>query len=278
MSSCGPPRLQSGTASDKASAVAYKSEKVKIKLVSCFQSVDCFQTPQLYMRVLPTRSIRFQKYNRSVIATDAQLHLGKATITMITSAFCTARLPRTTVRRSRPSFICSSHQRSSRLTLSSVEAQVASRGYCLQNHCVGPLLNISILRAHDQPQPSYAGAVTGAILPNNRLHIESYKAIPRDADGGLLHLSPGMMLFIAALAFANEKGVTNVYGLAIRDAPQQHRRLVRYLKKFGGVEVQKVTESIRDVPARMFYGGVGTVIRGNVPEMLERGCNMFLRT
>lgn len=135
---------------------------------------------------------------------------------------------------------------------------------------------MSLFRA--ETDDGYAGSITGAVLPNSRLHIEAYKAVPRGQQGGLLGVSPGMILFIGALAFGKQKGAKHVYGLAINDAPDQHRRLVRYLKRFGGTEVQRVTGSLADVPARMFYGGIGTIIRGDIDQMLYRGDGMLERT
>lgn len=161
-------------------------------------------------------------------------------------------------------------------TVSSVAAAAARRGFHLKDDSLGPLLNMSLYRK--DAEPAYAGSITGAVLPNSRLHIEAYKAAPRARSGGLLDVSPGMMLFIAALAFGQQNGAKGVYGLAINDAPDQHRRLLRYLKRFGGREVQRVTGSLADVPARMFYGGIGTVIRGDIDQMLTRGQGMLERT
>lgn len=162
------------------------------------------------------------------------------------------------------------------LSVSSVTSAAALRGFRLKDDSLGPLLNMSLFRTSGDG--AYAGSISGAVLPNSRLHIEAYKAAPREGRGGLLVVSPGILLFIAALAFGKQKGAKHVYGLAINDAPDQHRRLVRYLKRFGGSEVQKVTDSLTDVPARMFYGGLGTVIRGDVEQMLARGEGMLQRT
>lgn len=154
-----------------------------------------------------------------------------------------------------------------------VQKFAESQGYVLENRSVGPLLNLELRVPETR---SRLGYITGALLPN-RLHIESYKASPRQGAGGLLMISPGMLLFIAALARASEAGLSNVYGLAIEDSPGQHRSLTRYLIRFGGEKVMRVTDELRYVPARMFYGGFGTVIRGDVEEMLERGLLMLQR-
>lgn len=120
------------------------------------------------------------------------------------------------------------------------------------------------------------GALTAALLPGGRVHIESYKALARSPDGALLKLSPGMFLFIASIALGSDRGCKEVYGLAINDEPRQHARLVAYLKRFGGEAVRRVNEdSILD---RLVYGGRGMIIRGSIPEMLGRAEGMIKRT
>lgn len=93
----------------------------------------------------------------------------------------------------------------------------------------------------------------------------------------LQSVSPGMCVFIAALALAADRRAKDVYGLAIDDAPEQHRRLVKYLARFGGVKVRRVDDSVRSVPDRMVYGGYGTIIRGDITSMLARGTGMIER-
>jgi hypothetical protein len=162
-----------------------------------------------------------------------------------------------------------------RLTFSDVQAAAAERGVIIANSGAGPFLNLRATRTNGKA----AGVLTAALLPGRRVHIESYKARARTPDGALLHLSPGMFLFIAAIAFGSERGYDEVYGLAIDDEPQQHARLVAYLKRFGGAAVRRVGGSkLRDIPDRLLYGGRGTIIRGDIPKMLNRAEGMISRT
>jgi hypothetical protein len=161
------------------------------------------------------------------------------------------------------------------LTLPQIVSAAASRGVLMEDASAGPLLQ---LRARDARTGAAVGEISGALLPGGRLHIESYKAVRRDGKGGLLRLSPGMMLFMAAVAFGGQRGCKDVYGLAIDDAPDQHRRLVRYLKRFGGVEVCKVGDAWTDIPRRILYGGRGTIIRGDIQMMRDRSSGMIRRT
>lgn len=151
----------------------------------------------------------------------------------------------------------------------------AQRGISIANSGAGPFLKLDA-RSEDG---SNAGFVTAVLLPGRRVHIESYKARPRTAGGALLRLSPGMLLFIAAIALGFERGCDKVYGLAIDDGPQQHARLVAYLRRFGGEPIRRVGESkISDIPDRLLYGGRGTIICGDVKNMLDRAEGMMSRT
>lgn len=184
------------------------------------------------------------------------------------------------------------------LQFSDVAIACAERGIVLTNRSAGPFVSLNATWSSTAEQ---AGWISGAILPGKRLHIESYKAAPatrysaatanrpaEDAEapdaivqrkyGSLLRLSPGMLLFIAAIAIGAEKGCNAVYGLAIDDEKEQHRRLVRYLRRFGGEKVRRVGDSLRDVPDRLFYGGCGTIIRGDIGKMLSRATLMIERT
>lgn len=161
-------------------------------------------------------------------------------------------------------------------SLSSIISALSRRGYRLQNKSVGPLLKLSLYTMRDDQ--AFVGDISGAVFPNSRLHIEAYRTKRHEWKGSLFDVTPGMMLVIAALAFGNDKGAQSVYGLAINDSPEQHRRLVRYLKRFGGTEVKRITDSLADVPARIFYGGFGTIIRGDVAQILARGQKLLDRT
>lgn len=162
-----------------------------------------------------------------------------------------------------------------RLGYEDVRIAAAQRGIAIANNGAGPFLKLEATGEDGR----VAGFLTAALLPGHRLHVESYKARPRNADGALLRLSPGMLLFIAAIAIGFERGCDKVFGLAIDDGPQQHARLVAYLRRFGGEPIRRVGESkISDIPDRLIYGGRGTIIRGDVKSMLERAEGMVKRT
>ena len=158
------------------------------------------------------------------------------------------------------------------LTVEDVKNAAVERGLELKDDSKGPVLTMDVLR--DGKLTAY---INGAVLPKERLHIEAYKAKSKEG-GTLLDVSPGMLIFMAALAFGASRGCKEVYGLAIKDDPKQHQRLLRYLKRFGGVEVKKVGMKLADIPDRLLYGGVGMIVKGDLISMLRRSKGMLERT
>ena len=58
--------------------------------------------------------------------------------------------------------------------------------------------------------------------------------------------------------------------LAIRDAEQQHLRLVRYFRQRGFKTEREVEAALWDLPLRMVWGGAGALMSGEVDAVLER--------
>lgn len=154
--------------------------------------------------------------------------------------------------------------------------------YSLVDKSVGPFLRLELLSEEldQEGRPRKLSAISGALLsPFNRLHIEAFRsfAAPARGSASLMTVSPAMFIFTTALALAMDDGVRDVYGLAINDEIEQHRRLVAYLKRFGGSKIRVVDDSLSSVPDRVFYGGFGTIIRGDVETMFARGYSMVQR-
>lgn len=173
-----------------------------------------------------------------------------------------------------PPSLCAASPPQAPLTV--ITQHAAQRGYHLNYTTTGPFLNLSLHIKNAHPNKPVA-TLSGALF-FNRLHVESYKTFTKTNQTALQSVSPSMMLFIAALALASQQNIKSVYGLAIEDAPQQHRRLVAYLKRFGGKPTMRITDNLKSLPARIFYGGLGTIIRGDVTSMLHRGMQMIHRT
>ena len=58
--------------------------------------------------------------------------------------------------------------------------------------------------------------------------------------------------------------------LAIRDAEQQHLRLVRYFRQRGFSTKREVEAALWDLPLRMVWGGAGARMSGEGEAVLER--------
>lgn len=154
--------------------------------------------------------------------------------------------------------------------------EAASRaGYCLQNDTVGPIVNISLKGG--APENRKQASIGGIIIPTGRMHIESYRAFSQSRSSSFLKVTPAMLVFIAALAVASDRSCKRIVGLAINDDEQQHRRLLAYLRRYGGTPKYVVDDSLLRLPARVVYGGFGTVVEGNVETMWERGYGMLKR-
>ncbi len=155
--------------------------------------------------------------------------------------------------------------------MNDVQDVAEGQGFRVERYAAGPVCRLHLFRGDEL----YA-FITAVILPTGWLHIESYKAKAKE-DGGLLSVTPGMLVFMFALAFGANRGCKEVYGLAIRDESQQHARLKRYLKRFGGKEVRRITENVHCIPDRLLYGGLGMIIKGDINDMLTRAAAMLSR-
>ena len=65
-----------------------------------------------------------------------------------------------------------------------------------------------------------------------------------------------------------EKGCTVAEFLAIDDENFQHRRLVRYYSRAGFEIIKYVGDDFQDIPARMVWGGCGTLMRAKIDDLL----------
>ncbi len=63
--------------------------------------------------------------------------------------------------------------------------------------------------------------------------------------------------------------------LAIRDAENQHLRLVRYFSMRGFRKVGDVGASIKDLPLRMIWGGAGTLMSAECSDILSKSCRLW---
>ena len=74
--------------------------------------------------------------------------------------------------------------------------------------------------------------------------------------------------FYNCMAQGNENGCTEAEFLAIDDEDFQHRRLVRFYKHSGFKVIKYVGDDFQDIPARMVWGGCGTLMRAKIDDLL----------
>ncbi|KAL3766404.1 hypothetical protein ACHAWO_008068 [Cyclotella atomus] len=98
---------------------------------------------------------------------------------------------------------------------------------------------------------------------NSARNTESFK-------GGGTFLGPGLLIACVCLLHGKESGCQTCEFLAIDDAEFQHKRLVRYYKTAGFDEIRYVGEELKDIPDRLVWGGCGTLMRGNIDDILMK--------
>ena len=58
--------------------------------------------------------------------------------------------------------------------------------------------------------------------------------------------------------------------LAIDDEEFQHKRLVRYYRRVGFRVVKYVGDDFQDIPARLVWGGCGTLMEENIDVLIQK--------
>jgi hypothetical protein len=89
-------------------------------------------------------------------------------------------------------------------------------------------------------------------------------------DFGGISFGVGLMMGYRCLLHAVENGCTTAEFLAIDDDDFIHKRLVRYYRRVGFQVVKYVGEDIKDIPDRLVWGGVGTLMREQIPILTQK--------
>mmetsp|Transcript_41830 Transcript_41830/g.164027 ORF Transcript_41830/g.164027 Transcript_41830/m.164027 type:complete len:198 (-) Transcript_41830:2316-2909(-) len=157
---------------------------------------------------------------------------------------------------------------SEELTFADLEGAAARRGFQITDRSAGPLLAFDAVA-----EGKRIGFSTGYVVPGlKRLHIEGMKVGENASKGGsLLDANAAKILVLCLIVRAAEMRATDIYGLAIKDEEEQHRRLSNYIQRMtGAVALREVGASIKDVPDRVVWGGEGTIFRASVSELLQK--------
>uniref|UniRef100_A0A7R9U1V4 Uncharacterized protein n=1 Tax=Pinguiococcus pyrenoidosus TaxID=172671 RepID=A0A7R9U1V4_9STRA len=79
-----------------------------------------------------------------------------------------------------------------------------------------------------------------------------------------------------AVRRAYDRGCRRAELLAINDDPRQHQLLVRHYQRLRFRVVREVGDDLKSVPDRLVWGGVGTLMEGDILDILE-GASKSLR-
>lgn len=100
--------------------------------------------------------------------------------------------------------------------------------------------------------------------------VDKIKAENPDFRGGGTTFGVGLLFGYQMLLHGKEAGCTDAEFLAIDDEDFQHRRLVRYYKRSGFEIIKYVGDDFQDIPARMVWGGCGTLMRAKIDDLLPK--------
>ena len=157
-----------------------------------------------------------------------------------------------------------------RLSLDQIEEQASARQLLLRLQLggAGPLktLRVVVARRSGEQSLDLLGELKGWCTPQRGgLRLDTMRGQGRDTQ------DVGLLIWAATFAWALEATPCRVaWLLAIRDDPQQHRRLVRYFKQLGFASQRELGAAVWDLPRRLIWGGSGLLMQGDCAEGLRR--------
>ena len=129
-------------------------------------------------------------------------------------------------------------------------------------------LRVVVARPRPNQPPLLLGELKGWAMPLAAgLQLDTMR-VQGPATQGV-----GPLIWAATFAWALEATPCRCARLlAIRDAEQQHRRLVRYFQRLGFTATRELGAAPGDLPLRLVWGGSGLLMRGDCAEGLARAC------
>ena len=169
-----------------------------------------------------------------------------------------------------------------------LEEYALERGVVLSFTTLGPAYRALARSKHNTTQ--IMGYVEGFVRPGNKiLHLDKMQVFrkiikaarienPNEFKGGGTILGVGLLLGYLCLLHGRDEGCVTAEFLAIDDEDFQHKRLVRYYTSSGFDVIKYVGEDFRDIPDRMVWGGCGTLLRKEIPFLLEKWTRLMERS
>ncbi|BEV36439.1 hypothetical protein [Synechococcus sp. M16CYN] len=154
--------------------------------------------------------------------------------------------------------------------LEQLEVQARDRGLILRIQVKRPvgLWNMRVVVAHPigKNRLQLLGEMKGwAYSSAKGLQLDTMRVMPSRLTG------IGDLIWAATMAWAlDTTPCKRARLLAIRDDERQHRRLRRYFRKRGFNTVREIEAAPLDLPLRMFWGGAGALMTGEIATVLQR--------
>ena len=104
------------------------------------------------------------------------------------------------------------------------------------------------------------------------------KTHPNTLQFGGINIGLGLLMGYRCLLYASDPAQgprTIAEFLAIDDEDFQHKRLVRYYRYAGFKIVKYVGDDPKDIPDRLVWGGCGTLMTQDIPELMAKWTTLF---
>lgn len=172
-------------------------------------------------------------------------------------------------------------------TMEDLEAFALTEGVELSKTTLGP--GFRTVARSTQNSSNILGYGEGFVRPAGYiLHLDKMEVfqkmvtkVRRDDPqfrGGGSTFGVGLLFGYLCLLHGKENGCTEAEFLAIDDEDFQHKRLVRFYKYTGFKVIKYIGEDFQDIPARMVWGGCGTLMRANIDDLLPLWTSILSRS
>jgi hypothetical protein len=163
-----------------------------------------------------------------------------------------------------------------------LEEFAKNQGVILSLSTLGP--GYRAVARSQQNTTQIMGYVEGFVRPSVRksplLHLEKMEVFRKmvkivrqenpDFTGGGTVFGVGLLLAYLCLLHGQEQGCQIAEFLAIHDEDVQHKKLVKLYSATGFDVIKYVGDDLRDIPDRLVWGGCGTLLRKDIPFLLNK--------
>lgn len=170
-----------------------------------------------------------------------------------------------------------------------LEEFAKTQGVILSLSTLGPGYRAVARSQHNTTQ--IMGYVEGFVRPSvgksPLLHLDKMEVFRKmvkmvrqdnpDFTGGGTVFGVGLLLAYLCLLHGQEQGCHVAEFLAIHDEDVQHKKLVKLYSATGFDVIKYVGDDFRDIPDRLVWGGCGTLLRKDIPFLLNKWTQLLER-